>query len=77
MTSFHTIATYPERVAYNAAKSGVEGLTRALAVEWGRHGITVNAVAPGPIRTPRTSYFLLQSPDSGARDDRPDAGEQG
>ncbi len=63
LTSFHNVATYPNRAAYNAAKSGVEGLTRALAVEWGCYGVTVNCVAPGPIRTPRTSWFLSQSPD--------------
>ncbi|HDH06707.1 MAG TPA: SDR family oxidoreductase [Nitrospirae bacterium] len=63
ITSFHNVATYPNRAAYNAAKSGVEGLSRALAVEWGKYGITVNTVAPGPIRTPRTSWFLSQSPD--------------
>jgi len=63
LTSFHNIATYPERVVYNAAKSGVEGISRGLAVEWAPFGITVNTVAPGPIRTPRTSGFLSQSPD--------------
>ncbi|MFH1710667.1 MAG: SDR family NAD(P)-dependent oxidoreductase [bacterium] len=62
LTSFHTVATYPFRIAYVAAKSGVEGLTQALAVEWGKHGITANAVAPGPIKTPRTSWFISQSP---------------
>ena len=63
LTSFHNVATYPERVVYNAAKSGVEGISRGLAVEWGPYGITVNTVAPGPIRTPRTLGFLAQSPD--------------
>ena len=34
-------------VAYNATKHGVVGLTRQFAVEWGEHGITVNAICPG------------------------------
>jgi 3-oxoacyl-[acyl-carrier protein] reductase len=41
--------------AYAAAKSGVTGLTRALSVELGRHGITVNCVCPGPIDTAMTA----------------------
>ncbi|MEN6541831.1 SDR family NAD(P)-dependent oxidoreductase [Parvibaculum sp.] len=40
--------------AYAAAKAGVTGLTRALAVELGREGITVNCVCPGPINTGMT-----------------------
>jgi 3-oxoacyl-[acyl-carrier protein] reductase len=39
---------------YSAAKAGVTGLTRALAVELGREGITVNCICPGPIRTGMT-----------------------
>jgi NAD(P)-dependent dehydrogenase (short-subunit alcohol dehydrogenase family) len=62
LSSFHTVATYPQRAAYVAAKSGVEGLVKGLAVEWGGRGVTVNAVAPGPIRTPRTQFFLDSDP---------------
>jgi 3-oxoacyl-[acyl-carrier protein] reductase len=39
---------------YSAAKTGVTGLTRSLAVELGREGITVNCICPGPIRTAMT-----------------------
>ena len=39
---------------YTAAKSGVAGLTRALANEWAAHGVNVNAIAPGYIATDNT-----------------------
>ncbi len=41
--------------AYAAAKHGVIGLTRALAIELGKEGITVNAICPGPINTGMTA----------------------
>jgi 3-oxoacyl-[acyl-carrier protein] reductase len=40
---------------YSAAKAGVAGLTRSLAVELGREGITVNCICPGPISTAMTA----------------------
>ena len=40
-----------KRTAYSASKSGLHGMTKTWALELGRHGITVNAVGPGPIRT--------------------------
>ena len=39
------------RTAYSATKAGLIGMTRVWALELGRHGITANAIGPGPIRT--------------------------
>ena len=52
----------PGNLNYSAAKAGVVGLTRALAREWARFGVTVNAVAPGFIETRLTAA----RPDGGA-----------
>lgn len=46
--TLHYLGT-PLQLHVSAAKAGVDALTRNLAVEWGRHGIRVNAIAPGPI----------------------------
>jgi NAD(P)-dependent dehydrogenase (short-subunit alcohol dehydrogenase family) len=54
------IAT-PNQSAYCAAKSGLLGYTRLLAVEWAKHGIRVNSVSPGFIETPLTAPAMKQA----------------
>lgn len=58
LSSHQATRAVPGAAAYATAKAAVEGLTRALAVDHGRHGIRVNAVAPGSIRTERWDEHL-------------------
>jgi len=51
------------RAAYCGTKGAVSALVRALAVEWGPRGTTVNAVAPGIIRTPLIQAYADANPD--------------
>lgn len=53
----------PKVIAYTAAKSAVEGMTRGLAVELSPHGIRINCIAPGFIETDMSSKALNNDPE--------------
>ena len=55
IASTEALGATAELSPYSAAKAGVTGLTRSLAVELGREGITVNCICPGPITTAITA----------------------
>lgn len=59
--TLHYLGT-PMQLHVSAAKAGVDALTRNLAAEWGRHGIRVNAIAPGPIEDTEGMKRLVPEP---------------
>ena len=61
MASVAGLEALPERAAYSASKAAVIGLTRSLAYDLAAHGITVNCVCPGSIRTDRAISSTLRA----------------
>jgi len=62
IASLNSFMAVPNIIAYTAAKSGVAGLTRSMAVEWSQYNIRANAIGPGWCRTELTEK-LFQDPE--------------
>jgi NAD(P)-dependent dehydrogenase (short-subunit alcohol dehydrogenase family) len=70
VSSIHAVVTRPGFFPYAAAKSGLVGLTRSLALDYGPHGVRVNCVCPGFTRTRLVEEALELSDDRAAAERR-------
>jgi NAD(P)-dependent dehydrogenase (short-subunit alcohol dehydrogenase family) len=59
--------TRPRSAAYSASKAGLLGLTRAIAIDYGRRGVRCNAVSPGSIETGFLKSYTARNPAEGAK----------
>ncbi|WP_129667923.1 SDR family oxidoreductase [Phytoactinopolyspora endophytica] len=66
IASLHATLTIPGMFPYAAAKSGLVGFTRSLALDVGHAGVRVNSVSPGYIRTALVDEYFAQHPDPDA-----------
>ena len=66
MTSIMSHVSLPQRTAYSASKTALLGITRALAQELARDGITVNGISPGPFAT-EMNTSLMNNPEANAQ----------
>lgn len=67
ISSMAALYGIPQVIAYTAAKTGIEGMTRAMSVELSPHGIRVNCIAPGFIKTNMSSSALDSDPERKAK----------
>jgi NAD(P)-dependent dehydrogenase (short-subunit alcohol dehydrogenase family) len=62
-----TMGSAVSQVSYTASKGGVLALSRELGVEFGRRGVRVNALCPGPVSTPLLQELFAEDPEKAAR----------